>query len=224
MNAQDRTAEILQRIADAAVQCGRSPDAVAVMAVTKTRTPEAIREVTDAGIRLIGENRVQELAAKAPDIDSGVTVHMIGPLQSNKVKTAVNHCSCIQSVDREKILQAIDRWAGAAGKVMEVMIEVNTSGESAKHGVQTSDALYRLTDLACELPQVELTGLMTIGPLTEDEQAVRRAFARLYELRVELSRRYPDLPMLLSMGMSQDFELAVREGSDMLRIGGAFFS
>ncbi len=220
-----QTELIRSRIAEAAASCSRNPDDVILMAVTKTRSIDQIKEVIQCGVTCIGENRVQELQEKAPKVNPS-QLHLIGPLQSNKVKPAVQHSTCIQTVEREKILVKIDMHSRELGKILDIMIEVNTSGELNKHGVRSRDDLLHLIELSLELEHVRLTGLMTMGPLEGDERAVRTSFSSLYETREQLVSRYPELKgrLLLSMGMSGDFELAVREGSDLVRIGSAFFT
>ncbi len=219
------TEKIRSSIAQAAASCGRNPEEITLMAVTKTRGIDEIREVLRCGITCIGENRVQELQQKAPLLGPA-EIHLIGPLQSNKVKPAVLHSCCIQTVEREKILALIGKNALAAEKTIGVMIEVNTSGEENKHGVKTDDDVYRLIDQALDLEGTVLTGLMTMGPLAGSRSDIRKSFSSLFQLRERIAARYPDLSgkLMLSMGMSGDYDLAVLEGSDLLRIGSAFFS
>lgn len=220
----ERIAAVREEIARAEHISGRPEGAVSLMAVTKNRSIEEIREAASLGITLFGENRVQELQAKAPGLPGGIFMHMIGTLQSNKAAQAVELSSCIQSVDREKILLRINRHAQQLNKVMDIMIEVNTSGESSKHGVSSKDELMRLAELSLECPAVRLTGLMTLGPLTDSESAVRAAFTWLRELRDQVQDAFAECAgLLLSMGMSGDYSLAVEEGSDLIRVGTAIF-
>ncbi len=217
--------QIQQRIHDAALRCGRDPEDITLMAVTKTRSLNEISQVLACGIGLIGENRVQELQEKAPFLDT-VRIHCIGPLQSNKVKAAVRYADCIQTVSREKIIRLIQRHAQDQSKMMDVMIEFNTSQEAQKHGLTSRDDLLSLVELIGTMDHLRLTGLMTMGPLGGGEKDIRRSFSRLFELRENVYQRFPELSgnMLLSMGMSGDFEIAVEEGSDMLRVGSALFA
>lgn len=195
------------------------------MGVSKRQPWERIRAAYDAGLRLFGENRVYEARDKWTERPVDAELHLVGQLQSNKVKEAVTIFSTIESVDREKILRAIDKRA-AAEKIpsVAVFIEVNTSGESTKSGVRDFDSLDALVALAMKLERTTVQGLMTIAPFTPEERRVRTAFALLRGHRERLHAVYPDIaPLTLSMGMSDDLEHAIAEGSDLVRVGTAIF-
>jgi len=221
---KQRIDQVRQRIARAAESCGRSEKDISLMAVTKNRSQEEILEAADCGISLFGENRVQELQGKLSVFPSRAEVHMIGHLQSNKVQAAVECSSCIQSVDREKILIAIARYAEEKEIVFDIMLEANTSGEQSKYGAQSFDEISRLAELALGRKHLRLTGLMTLAPFTDDEYEVRKSFSTLHRIRTGLLEGIcSGMELMLSMGMSHDFEPAIREGSDLVRIGGAIF-
>lgn len=211
---------------NAAHRCGRQPEEITLVAVSKTHGPDLIQEALSGGVRVFGENRVQEILQKFdPPPGPDVELHMIGHLQSNKVKDAVRLCSWIQSVDSEKLLKKISSRAESLGKTMDICIEMNTSGQESKFGLRTTEELFALLETAAGLPGIRLRGLMTIGPLlSEGEAPVRRAFASLRNDFEESARRF-QLPHWdsLSMGMSNDFEIAVEEGSTMVRVGSAIF-
>lgn len=188
-----------------------------IIAVTKNVPLDAIVEAVKAGITDIGENRIQEAALKLPNLKKqypDLKFHMIGHLQTNKVKTALELFDVIQSVDSLHLAEEISK---RAKKPVEIMIEVNTSGEASKYGV-TPEKTLELVQQVFHLPNLKVTGLMTIGPLTDDKEKVRAAFRMLRELKVKSG-----LPHL-SMGMSDDYPLAIEEGSDIIRIGRALFA
>ncbi len=193
------------------------------MAVSKLQPLDRVQEAIDFGLRLFGESRVQETAERRDIFPADAEVHLIGHLQRNKAKDAARLYSAIQSIDAVRTVRAIESHLTAESPVMDLLVEVNTSGEENKYGVHGFDALREVTEVIETSPRFRLQGLMTIGPLTGDEAAVRHAFAHLRELRDRLEREtghsYPEL----SMGMSGDLEAAVREGSTLLRIGTAVF-
>ncbi|WP_264841441.1 YggS family pyridoxal phosphate-dependent enzyme [Caldinitratiruptor microaerophilus] len=214
---------IRERIARAAEAAGRSPEEICLVAVTKNRTPEEIREALAAGITDIGENRVQEALAKVEAVGRGCRWHMIGTLQTNKVRAALGFADLIHSLDRPELALAIDREARRAGRTVPVLIQVNVSGEATKHGV-APEGLRALVEQASALETLEVQGLMTIAPLAGPD-VVRPVFARLRRLAEEVaSWQLPRVEMRwLSMGMSGDFELAIAEGANLVRIGTAIF-
>jgi pyridoxal phosphate enzyme (YggS family) len=224
-----RVEGVRQRIAAACERVGRHPTEVTLVAVTKTVPPEAIQSAFAAGIRCFGENRVQEAVAKiSPDLfrefEAAPQWHLVGHLQTNKVKKALELFQVIQSVDSLRLAETIQRHAAALQKTVEVFIEVNTSGEASKFGVAPAQALPLARDIA-RLPNLQLAGLMTIGALTENQEIIRNCFRRLRELRAEISAANVSGLQLrhLSMGMTDDFELAIEEGSTMVRVGRAIF-
>jgi len=228
MSIAQNIAVIRERIAQAGRRAGRSPDEIALMAVGKTFPPERIREAYAAGQRLFGENRVQEFAGKAEALRDlpGAEWHMIGHLQTNKAAAAVELFDAVDSVDSLRLARKLDSAAGQAGKKLVVLIEINVGGEAAKSGVALdSGELEEILSAAAEVEHIEIRGLMTIPPFTDDPEGTRPYFRRLRALRDEIAaRRSPRVSMdVLSMGMSHDFEVAIEEGSTCVRLGTAIF-
>jgi len=221
-------AENLCRLRDqvrgAALAAGRDPEEIRLVAVSKTVPPERVREAYDAGQRLFGENRAQELAAKAEAL-AGLEIawHFVGHLQTNKVRQVIPLAALVHSLDRGELAEKINLQAPAAHP-QPVLIQVNTSGEPGKSGV-APELLPELLDRVAGLPGLTVEGLMTIGPLTEDREEIRAAFRRLrLAIERERARARPRAPLReLSMGMSGDFIIAVEEGATLLRIGTALF-
>ena len=228
MSIADNIALIRDRITSATARAGRNPDDITLMAVSKTFPAEPILEAYEAGIRVFGENRVQEFAGKADalrDLDDA-RWHMIGHLQSNKASKAAELFHAIDSVDSLRLAERLNDAAKTANKRLEVLIEVNVGGEEVKSGVvPDSPELERILEAAVRLDCLRIRGLMTIPPFTEDPQGARRYFRTLRELRDAIrGRSLPGVNMdLLSMGMSHDFEVAIEEGSTCLRVGTAIF-
>jgi len=219
---------VRERIAAAARRAARSPDDIALMAVSKTFGPEAIRAAYDAGQRLFGENRVQEFGEKAPALRdlAGAAFHMIGHLQTNKAAKALTVFSAIDSVDSLRLAEKLNAAAAPAGKQLPVLIELNLGGEESKSGVApVSQEFGALLESAPRLDHLEFRGLMTIPPFTDDPEGARPYFRRLREIRDNIARR--NLPGVrldtLSMGMSHDFQIAIEEGATCVRLGTAIF-
>lgn len=217
----DSIASLNARIAAAAEKTGRIAADVTLIAATKQRTPSEIDEAIRAGIAVVGENRVQEAQEKKPCVTLPASWHLIGHLQTNKVKRTLEIFDLIQSVDSLKLAAEIDHRAQAAGRRVEVMIEVNTSGEASKSGV-APEQCGELAALVSELSSLSVVGLMTIGLFAEDPDLGRPCFARLRDVRDEVARAGMSFAHL-SMGMSHDFEAAIEEGSTMVRIGTGIF-
>ncbi len=220
----DNLQRVQQRIAEAAERSGRAAADITLVAVSKTISVERIQEAISAGVKHLGENRVQEAREKIPQIDAPVTWHMIGHLQRNKAKYAVRLFDMIQSIDNQELAQEVDKRADQVNRVMPVLIEVNTSGEASKFGVAPEQAL-ELARQVDSLPNLQLRGFMTIAVFSEIEQAVRDCFKRLreiYETARTQSWERANISVL-SMGMSHDFEWAIEEGATMVRIGTAIF-
>ncbi len=195
---------------------------VTLLAVSKTKPYESILEAYSEGCRLFGENRVQETAEKfPPERPDGMKVFLIGQLQRNKVRKAVRIVDRIESVDSVPLLDKIDAECAEIGKVMDILFEVNSSGEEQKSGFRTRDELFEAVDRAKELKNVHLIGLMTVGPLGGDRERNRKAFSYTKELFDEIGRDYP--LSVLSMGMSADWRDAIECGSTEVRIGSAIF-
>jgi len=226
MIAPNKSIEAIhQRIAQACLRAGRDPAEVTLVAVTKTFPAEAVAIAVKCGISDIGENYVQELLEKRDQLrDHNIRWHFIGHLQSNKVKYLVEWIHLIHAVDRKELVQEIDRRAGKAGRIIEVMVEVNTTGEQSKFGVSPDKTVPFIQTLA-EFRNVNVAGLMTIGPFLPDPEGSRPMFRRLRELREEARQlNQPNVSMhYLSMGMTGDFEVAIEEGATHVRLGTAIF-
>jgi hypothetical protein len=218
----NRLAELRSRIGLACQNAGRSANEVTIIGVTKTHPTSLIREAVAAGITQIGENRIQEAEPKIRELGSIARWHMIGHLQTNKVKKAVELFDVIQSVDSIRLAEEINKRAGEIGKKIECFVEVNSSGETAKSGIAPVDAIELIRQIQ-EMPNIRLTGLMTVGPLTDNETEIRRAFALCRNLFNEGRAMVGEQFCNLSMGMSDDFELAIAEGTTMIRIGSLLF-
>lgn len=213
---------IRARIDAAAHRAGRDPAAVELVAVSKTHPAETIREAVDEGQMLFGENRVQEALIKIPSLPGRLRWHLIGHLQSNKVRKALPLFELIHGVDSVELARDIDRIAGELGLHPRVLLEINVSGEGSKHGFDPA-ALERELDRLLLLPRVQVEGFMTMAPLAPEPEASRPFFASLRELRDRLATR-TGIPLpILSMGMSGDFEVAVEEGATLVRVGSAIF-
>jgi pyridoxal phosphate enzyme (YggS family) len=225
----NRIEQVRARIEAAARRAGRDPAEVTVIAVSKTQMPETIAAAYAAGLRLFGENRVEEAGPKAQVVarllapESPPAWHMVGHLQSRKAADALPWAEMIHSVESAHLAHRLSRFCMEQGLVMPVLIEVNVSGEQSKYGVEPAE-LPALADLVGGLPGVRLDGLMTVAPIVSNPEEVRPVFARLRALRDDLARRLPNLTLgHLSMGMTDDFEVAIEEGATLVRIGRAVF-
>lgn len=216
--------EIIARIDAAAVKSGRSGEEVKLMAVTKTKRREQVEAAYRAGLRLFGENRVQEAYEKYQDFYPDAELHLIGHLQSNKAKQAAELVSCVQSIDKLKTARELEKRCAALDKQMDIYIEFNTSGEESKSGYLSKEKMFSEIEQMAGFPHLAVKGFMTIGPFTSDADEIRSAFVLLRGLYEETRERFPELPIEeLSMGMTSDYEIAVEEGSTMVRIGTALF-
>lgn len=223
-----RCADIQARVRGAEKACGRTGGGTRVLVAAKSFDRSAVEAACAAGIRLFGENRMQELEAKGPVYaDADAMVHVIGPLQRNKAAVAVRWAACVQTVDSLALAERLSRLCAEAGRTLDVMIQVNVSGEASKHGIPPKEAI-RLASAVCQLPGLIVTGWMTVGLNSPDEAAVRAGYARLRAIRDDALARARDgaHPALaeaqeLSMGMSGDLEWAVAEGATIVRIGTA---
>ena len=214
-------AHIQERIDVAARKSGRTGTDVRLVVVTKNRTPEAISAAIAAGATDIGENRVQELLVKTPHIIGQARRHFIGTLQRNKVKPIIGSIDLIQSVDRLELAGEIDRRAAEAGLIQSSLVQCNVEGETTKQGIDPNDVEKVVAEID-KLGHIKIEGLMTIAPLARDEESARRTFAKLKQLYDTLTGRWHF--KWLSMGMTEDFEVAVEEGANMVRIGRAVFT
>lgn len=214
---------VRERISSACERVGRNPEEITLIVVTKTIDPERINEAIDAGAKHIGENRVQEAWEKFPAIKPA-TRHLIGHLQTNKTKRAVQIFDWIQSVDSFHLAEKIDQEASKLGKTIPILLEVKTSPEETKYGVSVSETMA-LVEKISTFDHLRIKGLMTIAPFTDDEKTVRKSFQGLRNLRDAIKQaKITGVEMKhLSMGMSSDFEIAVEEGATMVRIGTAIF-
>jgi len=226
MSIADNLERMRERIAEAELRSGRKAGSVSLMAVSKFHPAEEVIEALKAGQTLFGENRVQEATEKFGAIlgeHSEAHLHLIGSLQRNKVAKIAAIASCIQSVDRAELLAEIERQAALLGREIGVLFEIHT-GEDSKAGYADRDELFRSIDLLDTMTHVRCGGLMTMAPFTSDTDAVRSSFRSLVRLQEECGSRYPSLDFsVLSMGMSADFEIAIAEGSTLVRIGTAIF-
>jgi len=228
MTIRENIAVLQEKILQAGKRSDRNPSEIALMAVTKTHPPARIREAYEAGLRLFGENRVQEFAGKASALADlpGARWHMIGHLQTNKAAKAAELFDAVDSVDSVKLAERLDAAARASNKKLQILIEINVGGEDAKTGVALdSPELENLLAAAPRLEALNFRGLMTIPPFTEDPEGARPYFRMLRGFRDQIAAR--NLPAItsetLSMGMSHDFAVAIEEGSTCIRIGTAIF-
>ena len=222
MTIFDNYTAIKQIVNETALTCGRNPGEIRIIAVSKTFPVADINEAIAHGITLFGENRIQEAKEKKPLITGNHSLHLIGHLQSNKAKEAIRLFDCIHSIDKFETAEKVNHEAFAADKVQEILVQVNTSGEASKSGCSPRDALMICKKIS-QLKNIRLSGLMTIGPLTDNKDSVKLAFSLLRQLRDSISQE-TGLPLKeLSMGMSGDFEAAIIEGATLLRIGSAIF-
>ncbi len=222
----ENVARIRARIAAAAREAGRDPSEITLVAATKTRTAEEIQAAIAAGVTACGENRVQEMTAHlAEDAYRGAELHFIGRLQTNKVKYTVGRVDMIESVDSLRLLSAIEARADKLGVTQDILLEVNIGGEAAKGGVSPSETL-ELARTAAQMPHIRLRGLMTVPPISGVEGGSRHFFQEMCQLFVDIRRSLDDNVSdmdCLSMGMSGDFEDAVRAGATHVRVGTALF-
>ena len=217
--------KIAQDVREAALQAGRDPSEVQVMAVTKTVDPVLVNAAIGAGITLLGENKAQVLCANYESYHKdGVQIHFIGHLQTNKVRQIVDKVSMVESVDSVKLAREIDRHCAAIGKVMDVLLEVNIGREDNKTGI-FPELLPALLEEAGKLEHIRVRGLMTIPPVCETEEEVLQYFSQMRQLFIDIKqKKYDNISMeILSMGMSADYLAAVRCGSNIVRIGTAMF-
>jgi len=216
---------VRERIAAAAARAGRDPAGVRLMGVTKTVGDDRIRQAIEAGIDIIGENYVQEARRKIELMGKSVEWHFIGHLQTNKAKYAVRLFDMIHSVNRVSLAEELNRRAAAAGVVCRVLIEVNLAGEESKSGAAPEEAPGLIRAIAAGMPSLSIQGLMTMAPWYDDPERARPCFAGLRMLRDRIAaENIPNVTLReLSMGMTDDFEVAVEEGATIVRIGRAIF-
>lgn len=218
-----RVAEVREGIERARARAGRT-DEVTLVAVTKTHPPEVVQAAIAAGLADVGENRVQEMEDKVAVVGRrAVRWHLIGHLQRNKAGKAVELADLVHSLDSVRLAEALSREAQRAGATIGALVQVNTSGEESKFGLAADEAVEAVGRMA-ELPGLRLEGMMTMAPFTDDEGVIRRTFAAARRLRDEAARQVPAFSgRHLSMGMSNDYEIAVEEGSTLVRVGSTLF-
>ena len=209
---------VRERVARACESVGRQVEAVTIVAVTKTHGPQTVDAVVDAGVADVGENRIQEFVKKKAEVTRPCRWHLVGTLQRNKAAKAVGEFSLIHSVDRIKLAETLNRLSGERGVITRVLLEVNTSREITKHGFEPEE-IPRAVRTIGAMTGVQLDGLMTIGPLTDDGAVIRRAFQSLFRLKSKVESEVATPMLHLSMGMTDDFEIAVEEGATMIRLG-----
>jgi hypothetical protein len=228
MFISENLARVQERIGKAATRAGRPVDSITLMAVSKTMEPERIRQAYMAGVRVFGENRVQEFEGKAAALADLTEAqwHLIGHLQTNKAKKAVELFHGIDSVDSLRLAERLDQAAGQSGKTLPVLIEIKVGAEESKNGIAPdSPEMEQILQEAQKFEHLQVSGLMTIPPFTEDPEGARPYFRKLRSLRETITaRNLPGIRMdVLSMGMSHDFEVAIEEGSTCVRVGTAIF-
>ncbi len=224
MSISENIKTIMDRIAAAAKRAGRDPASVRLVVVTKTIDVARIKEAVDAGVMVLGENRVQEAKGKIERLGNTASWHLIGHLQMNKVRHAVNSFDLIHSMDSLELAKEIDKHAAKTGKAQNVLVEVNIGGEASKAGMTVRNAPVLVRE-AAKLSHIAIQGLMTIPPFPENPEDSRPYFRVLKELAESIAKeRIPGVSMQeLSMGMSGDFEIAIEEGATMVRVGTAIF-
>jgi pyridoxal phosphate enzyme (YggS family) len=211
---------VRRRITEACSRAGRDPAAITLLTVSKGHPAETVRAAADLGLTFFGENRVQEARAKIGLCPNRLRWHLIGHLQSNKCRDAVHFFEMIQSVDSLVLAQEINKWAEKSAKTMQILIEVNVAGESSKFGYSPEKVLAELKEINA-LPRIEVHGLMTVAPFSQDSEKIRPVFRRLRELKAQCEDLFGAPLPHLSMGMSGDFEVAVEEGATIIRLGSA---
>lgn len=220
---KENLGRVIKRVENSAKRAGRSPDEVILIAVSKTFPAEAIRIAYELGLRNFGENRAQEAREKNEILkDLDIVWHFIGRLQRNKVKYVVKFSKLIHSVDSLELLLEINKRSERMGKIQDILFEVNVSGEKTKGGIKPEE-VEKMVKEALELKNIKFKGFMTMAPFVEDPEDVRWVFRRLREIRDSISKKFGLEGLELSMGMSNDFEVAIEEGATMVRIGTAIF-
>ena len=221
---RDQLHEVETRIQAACVRAGRKREEVTLIAVSKTKPVEVLREAYDLGVRVFGENKVQELTEKFGALPTDIHWHMIGHLQTNKVKYIVEKAELIHSVDSFRLAQAIEKEAAKRGLTSDILVEVNVAEEESKFGVRVNEVISFIETLA-QFPHLHVRGLMTIAPFVENPEENRPIFKNLHKLYFDIEQKNIDNVNvnILSMGMTNDYEVAIEEGATMVRVGTGIF-
>ena len=221
---RDHLNEVRENIQKACEKAGRSPQEVTLIAVSKTKPLFMLEEAYEAGARDFGENKVQEILEKHPKMPEDARFHMIGHLQRNKVKQVLPHAVLIHSVDSYRLAEQISQEAGKLGIIAKILLEVNVAKEESKFGMMPEDVEEMAGQIAA-LPHLQIEGLMTIAPFVDDPEKNRPVFRKLYQLSVDIKKKNIDNVNMgvLSMGMTGDYQVAVEEGSTMIRVGTGIF-
>lgn len=220
----DNLLQVHERIQAACTRCGRDPQEVTLIAVSKTKPLSALQEAYLAGERNFGENKVQEILEKAPAMNPDARFHMIGHLQRNKVKQVLPHAALIHSVDSVRLAEQIQQDAQKLGLTVPVLLEVNVAKEESKFGLFPEEVMDALEQIR-HFPNIKVSGLMTIAPFVEEAEKNRPVFRKLYQLSVDIKKKNIDnvSMVVLSMGMTGDYEVAIEEGATMIRVGTGIF-
>ena len=221
---KDQLQEVEKRIQAACDRAGRKREEVTLIAVSKTKPVETLQEAYDLGVRIFGENKVQELTAKYEALPKDIHWHMIGHLQTNKVKYIIDKAELIHSVDSLKLAETIEKEAAKHDLIADILVEVNVAEEESKFGMNMEEVIP-LVEKVSAFPHVRVRGLMTIAPFVEDPEENRSIFADLHKLYIDIKKKNHDNDSVsvLSMGMTYDYEVAIEEGATMVRVGTGIF-
>ncbi len=216
--------EVERKILEACEKAGRAREDITLIAVSKTKPVAMLKEIYDLGIRDFGENKVQELTDKAPQLPADLRWHMIGHLQRNKVKQVIDKAVLIHSVDSVRLAKAIEAEAAKRDIIVQILLEVNVAEEDSKFGLKVNEVLPAIEEIAA-MPHVRIKGLMTIAPFVENPEENRTVFAQLQKLSVDMAEKNIDNVSvdILSMGMTNDYQVAIEEGATMIRVGTGIF-
>ncbi len=215
---------VRNKVRDAAIRSGRTPEEVLLLPVTKTQSVEVLQMAYDLGMRHAGENRVQEILAKKDQLPSDLDFQLIGHLQKNKVRQIIGHVSLIHSVDSVELAQVIEKEAAKADRIVPILLEINAAEEETKFGISLDEALPVAQQIA-QFPHVQIKGLMTVAPFVEDPEDNRKVFRDMQEIFIDIrEKRIDNVAMsILSMGMTNDYEVAIEEGANLVRVGTGIF-
>ena len=221
---KDQLQEVEKRIQAACDRAGRTREEVTLIAVSKTKPVETLQEAYDLGVRIFGENKVQELTAKYEALPKDIHWHMIGHLQTNKVKYIIDKAELIHSVDSLKLAETIEKEAAKHDLIADILVEVNVAEEESKFGMKMEEVIPFVEKVSA-FPHVRVRGLMTIAPFVEDPEENRSIFADLHKLYIDIKKKNHDndTVSVLSMGMTNDYEVAIEEGATMVRVGTGIF-